>query len=154
MVLLLKFQATNMNLGSSRIRSGSRPPQDAALFAGAGPQDFDGSSKRTERAKKNDGGKSLDRAVKAKAAETRAARIVMNDLENIPLGLVAAWAGVLCGGGRDVHVAAVWAFCAGRCVHSYAYLYARQPMRAIGFLVGLLATFVLAGNALFAAASL
>lgn len=146
LALILKFQLTNLILGASRVKSGSRPPEDAALFAGAGPQDFDGSSKRAEREKKDDE-KALDRLIKAKSAEMRAARLVMNDLENIPLGLIAAWMGVVCGGNPTVHVASLWCFCAGRFAHTYAYLYAKQPLRAIAWGMGFLATFVMAGNA-------
>lgn len=163
LALLLKFQATNLMLGSTRFKSGSRPPEDAALIPSAGPQDFDGTTKLTQRKKKHDGDdneKAVNKLRTAKATEVRTARIVMNDLENIPLGLIVAWMGVLCcrGGGDDarrtVHSVALWAFCAGRFVHSYAYVYALQPLRAIGFTVGLLGTTVMAGNAVFAVAFL
>lgn len=158
LALLLKFQGANLLLGASRIKSGSRPPEDAKLFARAGPQDFDGTAKLTEREKQNktDGGdeRALDRIRKAKSAEVRTARLVMNDLENIPLGLIVAWMGVLCGGNQYVHLSSLWAFCLGRCGHTYAYHHAIQPMRAICFLVGIVATFVLAGNAVFAVTSL
>lgn len=157
LALVLKFQVTNLLLGASRIKSGSRPPEDTKLFTRAGPQDFDGTSKRTEREKQNkaDGGdeRALNRIHKAKSAEVRAARLVMNDVENIPLGLIVAWMAVLCGGNQYVHVGSLWAFCLGRYAHSYAYFHAIQPMRAICFMVGLVATFVLAGNAVFAVTS-
>lgn len=74
----------------------------------------------------------------------------MNDLENIPLGLLVAWMDVLCGGNTTVHLVGVWLFCVGRCAHFYAYHHALQPARAIGFGVGLLATAAMAINAIIA----
>lgn len=150
LALLVKFQATNMILGGTRIKSGARPPEDAALFPKAGAQDFSGGQKLAEGADD----KALDRTRKAQAKEKRVARLVMNDLENIPLGLIAAWMGVLCGGSSWVQLVSVWAFCVGRCLHSYAYMKALQPWRAIGWGVAFVATWAMAGNAVLAVASL
>merc|ERR1712013_66443 len=99
-------------------------------------------------------GDSAEKAKKtreAKQYEVRVARLVMNDLENIPLGLIVAWMGVLCGGSRKVHLAALWAFCVGRYIHSYCYAKAIQPWRALGWGIGFVATFVMGGNAVMAA---
>ena len=148
--LLLKFQFTNFLLGGKRIESGARPPEDEKLFGiKAGPQDFDGTSKVLAFEKRDDE-KSLEKVRKAQLEERRSARLVMNDLENIPLGLIVAWMDVLCGGHPTVHILCVWLFCLGRCTHSYAYMKALQPMRAIGFGFGLLSTIILAMNAVLA----
>jgi uncharacterized membrane protein YecN with MAPEG domain len=72
----------------------------------------------------------------------------MNDLENIPLGLIVAWASVICSGSSPVHVACLWAFCLGRAAHSYFYAKAMQPWRAAGRSVAFAATFIMGGNAL------
>merc|ERR1719486_1342973 len=116
MALVAKFQFTNMMLGGARIKSGARPPEDRSLFPKAGAQDFSGAAKLAKR--ESDGAEKANKARKAKDYEVRVARLVMNDLENIPLGLIVAWAGVLCRGSRKVQVAALWAFCLGRYAHS------------------------------------
>jgi len=148
-LLVAKFQATNMMLGGARIKSGSRPPEDASLFPKAGVQDFSGTTKLEKR--ESDGAEKAGKARKAKEFEVRVARLVMNDLENIPLGLIVAWAGVLCGGSSTVHVTSLWAFCLGRFAHSYFYAKAIQPWRAVGWGVAFAATFGMGGNALMAA---
>ena len=157
-ILFFKFQFTNIMLGGTRIKSGARPPEDAQLFGSkAGPQDFDGTSKLVAYEKKDpdddqkaSSSSSLEKVRNAKMEEKRTARLVMNDLENIPLGLLVAWMDVLCGGNTTVHLVGVWLFCVGRCAHSYAYHHALQPARAIGFGVGLLATAAMAINAIIA----
>eukprot|EP00622_Pseudochattonella_farcimen_P008150 FR744325.1.p1 GENE.FR744325.1~~FR744325.1.p1 ORF type:complete len:157 (+),score=17.96 FR744325.1:54-473(+) len=137
-----------MMLGGARISAGARPPEDKSLFPKAGVQDFSGSAKLEKRS--SDGGEKAAKARKSKDFETRAARLVMNDLENIPLGLIVAWMGVLCGGNRWIHLASLWAFCLGRLVHSYCYAKAIQPWRAISWGVAFGATFITGGNALIA----
>ena len=78
----------------------------------------------------------------------RNARLVMNDLENIPLSLIVAWMGgeVLCGGNQSVQVASLWTFCLGRFMHSYAYKGKLPMIRALSFTAGFLSTFVMAEN--------
>ena len=145
LALLAKFQATNLLVGHSRF----------ALIPAAGTQDFDGTSKLAEKENKYKGDeKAIDRTRKAKAAEVRNVRLVMNDLENIPLGLIVTWMGVLCGASQRVQVISLWTFCLGRFIHSYAYKGKLPMIRALSFTAGFLATFVMAGNAAIAVAFL
>merc|ERR1711935_679069 len=88
----------------------------------------------------------LEKVKMAKMDETRAARLVMNDLENIPLGLIIAWMDALCFGSAGVHIFSVWLFCICRCVHSYAYINALPIHRSISWGIGLLATLILSFN--------
>ena len=81
-----------------------------------------------------------------KLAETRAIRIVANDLENIPLGVACAWGSLLCTSSPGLHSARVSAFTFGRVFHTVCYAKELQPHRAIFYFVGLASSFGLALN--------
>ncbi|POM73254.1 Hypothetical protein PHPALM_9915 [Phytophthora palmivora] len=76
--------------------------------------------------------------------------IVMNDLETIPLGLLIFGAGIIAGADPDVHYRAMITFTVARCLFTYAYANAIQPMRTLCHGVGVMATLVGLGNALSA----
>jgi uncharacterized MAPEG superfamily protein len=62
-------------------------------------------------------------------------RIVMNNVESIPMGLLVAWSSCFCCGNKHAHIALVIAFAAGRTVFPFAYAYALQPHRSIVWMV-------------------
>lgn len=66
LVLFIKFYVSNFSLGAAKGRAGMRPPEDQWQAAEIGED--------------------------AKQAADRAQRIVTNDLENIPFGLIFLWA--------------------------------------------------------------
>lgn len=78
-------------------------------------------------------------------------RIVMNDLENIPLAACIMVASLLCiqddPGCAKIHMYAVAAFVEARFMHSFFYAMSMQPWRTISYFIGLGATIVMLGNA-------
>ena len=123
----------------ARVKSGGRPPEDEVLFKGAGLQDFSGTSKLF---------KSTADEKRYKLAETRAIRIVANDLENIPIGLFIAYGSLLCNNSSAAHITLMSLFTIGRIFHTVSYKYELQPHRAIFYFIGLGSSFGLAVNGL------
>ena len=76
------------------------------MFKGK-PQSFDG-SKLLEESKDN------PKIVQAKLDEMRWTRIMANDLENLPIGLIAAWGNLLCAYSPAVHFYLALTFAAVR----------------------------------------
>lgn len=81
----------------------------------------------------------------ALAEEQRWNRVVMNDLENLPLGLIVAWASYHCCAAQArttsvfvAHNVMVIFFLVGRVGHTLAYAYALQPWRSLMYMLGLL----------------
>jgi uncharacterized MAPEG superfamily protein len=78
---------------------------------------------------------------------TRADACWRNDLENIPIFIVAALCGLLAGVPQSLYLPLMIAFCVGRTVQSLSLLLALQPWRFLGYVTGLISTgtmFVLA----------
>jgi len=84
------------------------------------------------------------------AAAQRWTNIVMNDLESIPFALFIFGAGIMAGADPVIHYRAMIAFTAARCLHTYAYANAMQPLRSLCHGVGVMATLVGMGNAVTA----
>jgi microsomal prostaglandin-E synthase 1 len=74
----------------------------------------------------------------------RGLRAHRNDLENIPPFLLLAFAAVLAGAHADLVRGCLIAFTFARFVHTLAYVYSAQPWRSLSWLLGQLATLVLA----------
>ena len=72
--------------------------------------------------------------------------ITSNDLENIPIGLMALWSGLLFGKSAEVHTYAAISFATGRVLHTIAYTYGLQPWRLIFYATGMMSTWVMIGN--------
>ena len=128
-----KFFLTTALQGYSRFISGGRPPEDQK-FGLQGEDVVQGFTV------KDDGGG------KAAAKMERWNRVVANDLENLPLGLilcilscmtiqqgsVTAW----------VHVGCCCAFGLGRVLHTVCFAYGLQPWRTVSYVIGVVASFV------------
>jgi uncharacterized MAPEG superfamily protein len=71
---------------------------------------------------------------------TRADAAWRNDLENIPIFIVAALCGLMTGLPAPLYGALVFAFCAGRTVQTVALLAALQPWRFLGYATGVVTT--------------
>ena len=87
----------------------------------------------------------------AKANDVRWRRIVANDLENIPLGLIVLWATGMAvsakkadGAGTALIVLTI-AFTAFRFLYTYAFMHALQPWRTIFWTGAILSIVVAAG---------
>lgn len=70
----------------------------------------------------------------------RASAAWRNDLENIPIFLVAALCGLLTGVSPSLYGCLVVAFCAGRTVQTVTLLWGKQPWRFLGYFTGQIAT--------------
>lgn len=73
-------------------------------------------------------------------------RIVLNDLENIPLGLLVAWASLLSPFNSQVHNVCILAFTISRIGHTVVYALELQPHRAIFWFVAVVSVFCLGLN--------
>lgn len=153
-ILTVKFYISTMIQGGKRFAAGTRPPEDQIL-TNLNPknqkQSF-GVRQETE-AKTDDDSKTKkplnltpsDRAIEA---DLRWERLVRNDLENIPIGLLSAWAAVNSGGNPVVNSAAIVIFTVGRIAHTFAYANGLQPHRAYAWMAGVFGTLMLIGNSI------
>ena len=140
LILLTKYYVTIFIQGYKRVLAGSRPPEDTKLFAKAGEQSFNGLAKFA-------GKNTNDRYVKAlKEGELRWLRIVSNDVENVPLGLIVGVFSLVCGYSNTLHVVSIGCFTVCRVMHTVSYAYEWQPHRVITFTGAVGGTFGMLGN--------
>lgn len=120
-LLYLKCLATITIQGGKRFDAGTRPPEDGGLALSKGKQQSYGLNET----------KDDERAQKAKLIETRWNRIVLNDLENIPIGLVVAIVSILANGNEIANSVLIVIFTLARIGHTIAYANEMQPHRTI-----------------------
>ena len=134
-VILSKYYITILVQGGMRIKAGSRPPEDGKLFRKAGEQSFSGLAKFA--------GKPInDRYVKdIKEKEQRWLRIVANDVENLPIGMVLAIFSLWYGFSETLHVVCMISFATCRVLHTMTYALKLQPHRVIMFVGGVTSEF-------------
>jgi uncharacterized MAPEG superfamily protein len=92
-------------------------------------------------------GTQRERQAASRAAE-RWTSIVQNEVENMPLGLIAAWSSLLFGTNNPLHVALVTGFTVSRFAHSYFYATRAEPYRTMTWMVSMLSTLGLLANGL------
>lgn len=63
-----------------------------------------------------------------------------NDLENIPIFIVAALCGLMAGVPQNLYLPLMLIFCVGRTLHSVSMLLALQPWRFLGYVAGVVST--------------
>lgn len=78
-------------------------------------------------------------------------RLVLNDFENIPFGLILAWSSYLAQGDATAQVVGLGLFTVGRYAHSVCYAYRLMPWRSYAFALGLAGSFTLGINAVYGA---
>merc|ERR1712026_32005 len=78
--------------------------------------------------------------------EKRWQRIVMNDLENVQMGILMMWLSLFVGGDHWVTSICAALFTFARCGHTVCYFLRLMPWRAICWLFGVLCTLTLAVN--------
>eukprot|EP00242_Pyramimonas_sp_CCMP2087_P014083 CAMPEP_0198213302 /NCGR_PEP_ID=MMETSP1445-20131203/28792_1 /TAXON_ID=36898 /ORGANISM="Pyramimonas sp., Strain CCMP2087" /LENGTH=259 /DNA_ID=CAMNT_0043887927 /DNA_START=105 /DNA_END=884 /DNA_ORIENTATION=+ len=127
-MLFIKMQLTNIALGYSKFQTGSRGPEDAMLtkfFPGSLQKDLSQNFGIRSTAEKG-----------LVESQRRWARIVGNDLENIPIGLLCLWAALLTAKSPAVHVFCVATFVIARTIFSLFYHLKLQPHRTVAWTVG------------------
>ena len=116
-----------------------RPPEDAILRR---KKKTNGSDEETKVVKQTSSDSNEDgNSSQTFQVQDRWDRIVRNDLENIPMGLILAWAAY----SADTQTLGKWfeycimifiiLFTLARFVHTYFYAYQIQPWRTISFIV-------------------
>ena len=65
-------------------------------------------------------------------------RICMNDLENIPMGLILNWASLICPASIKWHIVFTITFCVARFAHTLCYALERQPSRGIVWFIAII----------------
>ncbi|TMW68928.1 hypothetical protein Poli38472_001084 [Pythium oligandrum] len=142
-VLYIKFLVATGIQAIKTFDAGARPPEDKdlPLAKGRPTQNYGLHTGEDDEAMK-----------KAKEVELRWKRIIMNDLESIPLALIVFGAGLLAPKTNEgVHVAALIVYTVLRCFHTYAYANSLQPHRAMCWRFGVLAILVGGFNAMVGA---
>jgi uncharacterized MAPEG superfamily protein len=138
-VLVVKQLFTNLNLGGVKVKAGTRAPEDTYQQRPSDP----------------------DEQERLDASQKRAQGIVNNDLENIPTGLLIAWASQFCiffGGDADVrgdqavaHIVLFGIFVGCRIGHSICYSLAWSWMRTVMYVVALISELGMGANLIVAA---
>ncbi|KAJ3402514.1 hypothetical protein CcCBS67573_g03151 [Chytriomyces confervae] len=147
LVLLLKWYISISIQGDTRFKAGSRAPEDAAFGGRMGAENVEQTFGLTSAA--NDASNQAE-----KMRELRWQRIIMNDLENIPLGLIIAWSSLVTPKSPLVHTVSVVTFAVMRILHTVTYARSLQPHRSIVWMLALVATLVMAVNGVVGALSL
>ncbi|DBA03847.1 TPA: hypothetical protein N0F65_005737, partial [Lagenidium giganteum] len=137
-VLYFKFFLTTTIQGGKTFKAGCRPPEDAKLSLAKGMPVQNYGLNKDEKDEK---------IIKAREIETRWRRIVLNDLESIPLALLVFVGGLLVPSNEIVHSAAMITYTVARCLHTIAYANMMQPHRGLLWFVGCVSIFTGAINA-------
>uniref|UniRef100_A0A6B2LPW7 Microsomal glutathione S-transferase 1 n=1 Tax=Arcella intermedia TaxID=1963864 RepID=A0A6B2LPW7_9EUKA len=127
LALLGKYFITVGIQGSKRFQAGSRPPEDTSMAV-------------KSRANRQTFGREPPPSEGAGEADVRWQRIVQNDLENLPLGLIVAWGSLFSCYSPRAHSFLVGLFCASRIGHTYCYAHAMQPHRSVMYVLGMMST--------------
>ena len=125
--LLLKHMVTITIQGGKKFAAGARPPEDVSLglnnTMGNGAAQIWSNEAASEE---------------ARMADIRWKQIVLNDVENIPLGLIIFIISNLCGADQILNATCIAVFTAGRICHTISYAYGLQPWRSLFFFAALI----------------
>eukprot|EP00299_Pterocystis_sp_00344_P012265 c5862_g1_i1.p1 GENE.c5862_g1_i1~~c5862_g1_i1.p1 ORF type:complete len:180 (+),score=24.16 c5862_g1_i1:35-574(+) len=160
-VLLVTHLGCIFRQGSARVKAGSRPPEDGPMF-GNSKQNFTGRQdtdkphikERLEVSSPLPPKPEDDMHEFFLQNSERYNRLVMNNLENILIGLIVAWGTLLCAKDANTHVWLVLILAVSRFFYAFAYAFALQPHRTICWLVALLAIIGMMVNGLVGVFSL
>ena len=137
-VLAVKMLATNIYAVFPSVWVGFRPPEDSAMWKilGMGPE------KQNHGAENHSGTRHADQhSTQAHSRYLRAQRVIMNDLENIPVGLVVFWVAALANPKKAGYISKLFViFVGARCAHSAVYLAGMSSARSLAFATGVAAT--------------
>ncbi|RLN59456.1 hypothetical protein BBJ28_00005816 [Nothophytophthora sp. Chile5] len=127
-ILFLKFFITVSIQGGKSFAAGARPPEDNGMNQeGMPPQTY---------GLLEDGASVSESLKQAKAIDYRWKRVVQNDLETIPLGLLVFIGSVVVGGQEETNCVLMGVFTAARIAHTFAYVNQKQPHRALLWFLG------------------
>jgi glutathione S-transferase len=130
-VLYVKFVVATMIQATKTFQAGFRSPEDNGhVLAKGRPQNYGLPSSKD---------KEDENARKVKMLEIRWKRLVLNDLEALPLGLIVFGAGLFVDTHQGVHIGAMIVFTVARICHTIAYGMWLQPHRAYCWRTGVLA---------------
>lgn len=133
LVLFLKMFATLSIQGAKSFSAGMRSPEDNQFSMGGMP---------TQNYGLDSNGHTSDAVLAARAVDFRWKRIVQNDLETIPIGLLVVLGSILAGGNETVNSLVVSLFTLARIAHTVSYAHQLQPHRAICWSIGQLCVLV------------
>lgn len=139
-VLFIKIFVTIWIQGGKAFAAGTRPPEDSSLMAGQPKQSY---------GLVLEDGDQAEAVLMARDVDVRWRRIVQNDLENIPIGLLVILSSVLVGANKDVNEIAMAVFAVMRILHTIAYAYEKQPARTITWMLAIIAVLVSGLNGFF-----
>merc|ERR1719319_1626054 len=120
-ILYVAHFATTWQQGAVAVTAGTRPPEDAKLLPSKMPQGYG-------LLKPNPDVLSDTKVAKRKMLDAQWRRILLNDLENIPLALILFWASILVNAGLS-HMLQIVIFTGARLGWKVAYIKAAQPAR-------------------------
>ncbi|KAH7491813.1 hypothetical protein PRIC1_002782 [Phytophthora ramorum] len=128
LILFIKFFITASIQGGKSFAAGARPPEDTGLLSQEGlpPQNYG----------LKDDQPASEELTKARAEDYRWKRVIQNDLETIPLGLLVFIGSVVVGGQEETNCALMGVFTAARIAHTFAYVNQKQPHRALLWTLG------------------
>lgn len=127
--LYVKCMVTTAVQGGKAFESGTRPPEDARLNLARRFKGVKQTYGLESSVPKGGDEKDEARLLAAREEDHRWRRIVSNDLETIPIGLLVFGAGVLTDANTAVHVLAMASFTGCRIAHTVAYARKMQPQR-------------------------
>jgi glutathione S-transferase len=122
--LAIKMLVTLSIQGGKSFDAGVRPPED-------GKYNKEGMPAQNYGIAGAEHGEVPEAVLKAREIDYRWKRIVQNDLENIPIGLVVLLGSILVGGNDTANVVLLAIFTFARIAHTYAYANQMQPHRAL-----------------------
>mmetsp|Transcript_42682 Transcript_42682/g.49048 ORF Transcript_42682/g.49048 Transcript_42682/m.49048 type:complete len:154 (-) Transcript_42682:1366-1827(-) len=122
-LIYLKYLVTVMIQGGKRFKGGTRPPEDSSLSMSKGQV-------------QNYGADTTGVSEEARELDLRWQRIVGNDLENLPLGVIIAWATTFTNPNPTVQAVNIIAWTVFRFLHTITYAKKVQPWRAIAYTLG------------------
>ena len=73
-------------------------------------------------------------------AHTRWSKIIQNDIENIPMGLILNWGSLLCNANPAYHLGLNCMMVFGRVMHTVSYAYGLMPHRSLAYFAGMFAS--------------
>ena len=124
LIIYLKLLATQITQGTKKGIAGGKGPEDGGTgFSAVGGN---GDVLEEDKAKIE--------------ASARWDRILGNDLENIPVGLIIMWTCALLNPDSTAFMTLAIMFCAGRCLHTLMYMFEKQPFRSLSFAVATIGT--------------
>jgi glutathione S-transferase len=133
-ILFIKFFLTACIQSSKRTAAGTRPPEDFKHKKDPGANFSYNTHPVT------------DATLAAYEADARWRRIVANDLENLPYGMIIATLAMLSASSGIAHVVLYALFGFFRVLHTIAYALALQPVRSIAYVMAVLCVLGIAIN--------